>query len=122
MEILSDYQINVIRQVWIFLLYYPFVSVIYYINSKSLLQSAHGAAALIGFAYAVIACEFTGFGPPSYWYWPIYAFSILAIGSMLYSFKASKGKKLVHIVHGITLTSIALTTFVSLMAVAHDWI
>ncbi|CDT99630.1 hypothetical protein VCR12J2_620117 [Vibrio coralliirubri] len=42
--------------------------------------------------------------------------------STIYSFKAFKGKKLVHLIHVVTILSNVLTSFVSLMAVAHDWI
>ncbi|MEH6544213.1 MAG: hypothetical protein V7721_09740 [Porticoccaceae bacterium] len=122
MELLSDYQVSVIRQVWILLLYYPLVSVIYYANSKSVTQSAHGVLALAGFFYAVIACEFTEFAPPDYWYWPIYICAALALASVLYSFKAFKGKKVVHLIHAVTLVSVLLSNFVALMAVSHDWV
>ena|ERR1700690_360697 len=122
MYIITNYQINVIRQVPIFLLYYPILSACYYINSKSILQSAHGLIALSGFLYAVIACKYTQFNPAAFWYWPIYLSFLLSIGSTLYSFKAFKGKKIVHIVHGFTLVPNLLTTFVALMAVSHDWI
>lgn len=121
-EIMSDYQFNVIRQVWFFLVFYPFISAFYYVNSKSILQSAHGLVALLGFAYAVVACEFTEFGPPDYWYSPIYICFLASIASMIYSLRAFKGKRYVHLVHGITIVSNLLTTFVALMAVSHDWI
>lgn len=119
---MSEYQLLVIRQVWVLLIFYPFISAFYYANSKSFLQSAHGFIALIGFAYAVIACEITGFAPPGYWYWPIYLCFVLSLASMIYSFKAFNGKKYVHIIHVITVISNLLTTLVALMAVAHDWI
>ncbi|WP_444905581.1 hypothetical protein ACJJI3_09530 [Microbulbifer sp. ZKSA004] len=121
-EVMSDYQINVIRQVWVLLIFYPFISAFYYANSKSFLQSAHGIIALIGFAYAVVACEFTDFGPPDYWYWPIYFCFMLSFASIVYSLKAFKGKKYIHVIHGVTIIANLLTTFVALMAVAHDWI
>ena len=119
---MSEYQINVIRQVWVVLLFYPIISVIYYANSKSLLQSAHGFIALLGFVYSVIACEFTEFSPQSYWYWPIYICFLASTASVLYSLKAFKGKIYVHALHVFTIAVNLLTTFVALMAVSHDWV
>jgi len=119
---MSDYQLNVIGQVWILIIFYPIVSAIYYINSKSITQSAHGLLALFGFIYAVIACDFTDHAPAGIWYVPIYVFLFLSLASTAYSYKAFKGKKFVHLIHGVTIVANLLTAFVSLMAVAHDWI
>ena len=122
MDILSNYQVNTIRQVWILLIYYPILSYSYYKNSKSIFQSAHGIVALIGFIYAVVACEFTERDPADFWYWPIYICFFLSLGSILFSLKAFKGNKSVHFVHVITIIVNIMTSVVALMAVAHDWI
>ncbi len=122
MEILTDYQVTVIRQVWVLLLILLFISVFYFLRTKSILQSAHGALVFIGFVYAVVACEYTEFDPPDQWYWPVYFCFWASIASMLYSFKAFEGKKYIHLVHGVTVLSILLVNFVALMAVSHDWI
>ncbi|MEZ8038502.1 MULTISPECIES: hypothetical protein [unclassified Vibrio] len=119
---MSDYQLTVISQVWVLLAFYPMVSYLYYLNSRSIAQSAHGLLSLVGFFYAVVACEFTQFDPLYYWYWPIGLFFVLSLLSTIYSFKAFKGNKLVHLIHVVTILSNVLTSFVSLMAVAHDWI
>ena len=119
---MSHYQLSVISQVWILLAFYPVISYVYYLNSRSIAQSSHGLLSLAGFLYAVVVCEFTQFDPQHYWYWPIYMFFILSLLSTIYSFKAFKGKKYVHLIHVFTILSNILTSFVALMAVAHDWI
>ena len=106
---MSDYQLGVIRQVWALVLFYPVVSAIYYANSKSIAQSAHGVLAFIGFSYAVIACEYTEFDPETYWYYPIYAFFVLSLLSVIYSLKAFKDKKFVHLIHIVTIGANLLT-------------
>ena len=119
---MSHYQLSVISQVWILLAFHPVISYVYYLNSRSIAQSSHGLLSLAGFLYAVVVCEFTQFDPQYYWYWPIYLFFILSLLSTIYSIKAFKGKKYVHLIHVFTILSNILTSFVALMAVAHDWI
>ncbi|GLX84517.1 hypothetical protein tloyanaT_07690 [Thalassotalea loyana] len=95
---------------------------IYYANSKPIAQSAHGLLAFIGFSYAIIACEYTKFDPEAYWYYPIYAFFVLSLLSVIYSLKAFKVKRIVHLIHIVTIGANLLAVFISLMALAHDWI
>jgi len=122
MEILSDYQISVIRQVWVLLIVLFAISTFYLIKTKSILQSAHGYLVLLAFAYAVIACRYTEFDPDYQWYWPVYFFFWASLASMLYSLKAFKGKKVIHLIHAATIFSNLLVNFIALMAISHDWI
>jgi len=122
MEILSDYQVSTVKQVWILLVVLFAISTFYLVKTKSVFQSAHGYLILVGFAYAVIASGVTEFAPESYWYWPVYFFFSASIVSMVYSFKAFKGKKVIHLLHVATIFSNLLVNFVALMAISHDWI
>lgn len=117
---MSDYQFTVISQVWILLIILPFISAFYYLKSKSILRSAHGVLIVIGFAYAVVACSYTEFDPPSYWYWPVYFFFWASLASMVYSLQAQNVKIYIHLIHGVTLLSNLLVNFVALMAISHD--
>lgn len=119
---LSDYQITVIKQVWLVIPYLIFVSTLYWYSSRSFLKSAHGVLILLAFVYAVVICEYTEFGPPLKVYVPMYILLLAGLASMTFSLKAFHGKKWVHIIHGLSLSSALLIWFVGSMAIAHDWI
>jgi hypothetical protein len=119
---LSEYQISTIRQIWPVLIFLGFVSVFYWIKTKSFLQSAHGLLILISFFYAVVICEYTKFNPPGYYYWPLYALLLFGFASMIFSFRAWPGKKWLHAIHILTVISSFLVWLIGAMAIAHDWI
>lgn len=121
-QVLTEYQLSAIDQVWYVIPYLLFVSGLYWVASKSVLQSSHGFAILIGFGYAVWVCEYTEFGPPSSYYIPLHIFLFIGLVSLAFSFKAFSGRKWVHSIHAVTLVSAFLVWFVGSMAISHDWI
>lgn len=111
-------------QVWLVIPYLIFVSTLYWLASRSILKSAHGALILFAFAfaYAVIICEFTEFDPPQSVYIPMHILLVAGLVSIVFSFKAFQDRGWVHIVHVFSLLSAFSVWFVGSMAIAHDWI
>lgn len=111
-----------VRQVWILLPFLLLVSGIYWYSSRSLLKSLHGIAVLMAFGYAVWICEKTESDPLFQYYIPMYILLVGGLASMAFSLKAFAGKKMVHLIHSLTLISIFLIWVVGSMAISHDWI
>lgn len=119
---MSNYQITTIEQIWMVIPYLIFVTILYWSSSRSFLKSAHGALILLAFAYSVIVCEFTEFGPPQSVYVPMHILLVAGLVSIAFSFKAFQGRLWVHVIHVFTLLSAFLVWFIGSMAISHDWI
>lgn len=119
---LSEYQLQTIDQAWVALVFLGLVSLLYWLDSRSLIKSAHGILAIFGFVYAVLVSEITEFDPHHIFYWPLHILIILSLASLAFSLKAFIKNKTIHAVHTLTLASIFLVWFAGTMAISHDWI
>lgn len=119
---LSDHQIHTIGQAWVPLTYLMLVSAAYWFNTKSVAKSAHGVVLILAYVYAVVVSEYTSFGSPGFYHWPLHFLAVTAIVSVIYSLSAFKGEKWVHLVHVGTVVSGFVVWFSGGMEISHDWL
>lgn len=118
---MSDYQLSVIGHIWPALIYLIVVSGIYWINTKSILDSAHGVIIFIAFIYALIISEFIKQGSAGFYYWPLWILILLGLVSAIYSLRSFKGKTWVHLIHLLTLMSAFRVFLIGGLALGYDY-
>ena len=92
---------------------------------RRLAVCSHGAWFFAAVVYAVIACRFSGgysYGEQNPYELPLLILLALGLASTLASLPFFKGGRWFLLLHLVSLPAAAWITFISAMAISHDWL